>query len=159
MILILNNYHAMQFIGDIKGEALTPSIIFELHQILMRDTLDESEVGRFRSSDDDIHVVDRATQEYLHTPPDAHQLPGRLQALCDFANRDSNAVFIGVEAEGAFLHPVIKAIVLHFMLAYDHPFCDGNGRTARALFYWAMAREGYWLMEKAGQVRKGRENS
>lgn len=145
--MILNNYHAMQFIGDIKGEALTPSIIFELHQILMRDTLDESEVGRFRSSDDDIHVVDRATQEYLHTPPDAHQLPGRLQALCDFANRDSNAVFIGVEAEGAFLHPVIKAIVLHFMLAYDHPFCDGNGRTARALFYWAMAREGYWLME------------
>lgn len=33
------------------------------------------------------------------------------------------------------------------MLGYDHPFVDGNGRTARALFYWSMARSGYWLME------------
>ena len=33
------------------------------------------------------------------------------------------------------------------MLAYDHPFVDGNGRTARALFYWSMASQGYWLME------------
>ena len=144
--MILNNYHAMQFISEIKDEALTPSIVFELHQLLTRDTLNESEVGRFRSSDDDIHVVDRATQKYLHTPPASHQLEKRLQALCDFANQ-SSANMIGTEAENAFLHPVIKAIVLHFMLAYDHPFCDGNGRTARALFYWAMAREGYWLME------------
>lgn len=145
--MILNNYHAMQFIGDIKDEALTPSIVFELHQLLTRDTLDESEVGRFRSSDDDIHVVDRATQKYLHTPPAAHQLEKRLQALCDFANQDSGIGLVGTATEDTFLHPVIKAIVLHFMLAYDHPFCDGNGRTARALFYWAMARERYWLME------------
>jgi Fic family protein len=33
------------------------------------------------------------------------------------------------------------------MLGYDHPFLDGNGRTARALFYWAAANNGYWLME------------
>ena len=33
------------------------------------------------------------------------------------------------------------------MIGYDHPFVDGNGRTARALFYWAMARSGYWMTE------------
>jgi Fic family protein len=33
------------------------------------------------------------------------------------------------------------------MIGYDHPFFDGNGRTARALFYWVMAKEGFWLME------------
>jgi hypothetical protein len=38
-------------------------------------------------------------------------------------------------------------ITLHFMIGYDHPFVDGNGRTARALFYWAMAKHGYWLLE------------
>ena len=33
------------------------------------------------------------------------------------------------------------------MLAYIHPFVDGNGRTARSLFYWYMLRHGYYLME------------
>ena len=28
-----------------------------------------------------------------------------------------------------------------------HPFVDGNGRTARALFYWYMLKSGYWLTE------------
>ena len=37
--------------------------------------------------------------------------------------------------------------MLHFWLAYDHPFVDGNGRTARALFYWLMLRHNYWLFE------------
>jgi len=149
--MILNNYHAMQFISEIKDEALTPSIVFELHRLLTQDTLEENEVGRFRGDHDDIHVVDRATHKYLHTPPPANQLAERLQALCDFANQVSVDYEVGTisdtPTENAFLHPVIKAIVLHFMLAYDHPFCDGNGRTARALFYWAMAKEGYWLME------------
>ena len=46
-----------------------------------------------------------------------------------------------------FLHPVIRSVLLHFWIAYDHPFVDGNGRTARALFYWSMLRNGYWLAE------------
>jgi Fic family protein len=38
-------------------------------------------------------------------------------------------------------------VLLHCWLAYDHPFEDGNGRTARALFYWSMGRQGYWLTQ------------
>jgi Fic family protein len=45
------------------------------------------------------------------------------------------------------VHPVIRSIILHFWLAYDHPFVDGNGRVARALFYWSMLRHHYWLFE------------
>lgn len=138
--MILNNYRAMQFIREIKNEDLTPSMVFELHRLVTERTLDSGSPGCFRTEADDIHVVDNMTQEYLHTPPPAHELPERLQQLCDFANVNENS-------ETQFLHPVIKAIGLHFMLAYDHPFCDGNGRTARALFYWAMAKYGYWLME------------
>ncbi|QQR90923.1 MAG: Fic family protein [Myxococcales bacterium] len=41
----------------------------------------------------------------------------------------------------------MRAIIIHFWLAYDHPFVDGNGRTARALFYWSMLRSEYWLFE------------
>ena len=58
--------------------------------------------------------------------------------MCDFAN---------AKTPDYFIHPVIRAIILHFWLAYDHPFVDGNGRTARALFYWAMLHNGYWLFE------------
>ena len=46
-----------------------------------------------------------------------------------------------------FIHPLVRGIILHFMLAYDHPFVDGNGRTARALFYWYMARQKYSFVE------------
>ena len=141
--MILNNYRAMQFIRDFKNEPLTPSMVFELHRILTLDTLDKPEkAGCFRDENDDIQVVDEITGEYLHTPPPADELPGRLEALCRFANAE-----LDNENEEQFLHPVIKAIVLHFMMGYDHPFYDGNGRTARALFYWAMARAGYWLLE------------
>ena len=33
------------------------------------------------------------------------------------------------------------------MLAWIHPFVDGNGRTARSVFYWYLLKKGYWLME------------
>jgi Fic family protein len=33
------------------------------------------------------------------------------------------------------------------MIGWIHPFSDGNGRTARALFYWYMLKNGYWLTE------------
>jgi Fic family protein len=83
-------------------------------------------------------VVDDAYGTVFHVPPPAEELPGRLEELCRFANGETPKVFI---------HPVVRAIGLHFWLAYDHPFCDGNGRTARALFYWAMLHQGYWLLE------------
>lgn len=139
--MIFNNYKAMRFIREYKDEQLTPSIILKLHAILTQDTLDDpSKAGQYRDSSDDIHVVDISEREsiVLHTPPHASQLAERVQALCDFAN---------TQAQHPFIHPVIKAITLHFMIGYDHPFVDGNGRTARALFYWAMAKQGYWLME------------
>jgi Fic family protein len=76
--------------------------------------------------------------EVYHDPPAAEELTTRLDAMCDFANAKTPAVFV---------HPVVRAIILHFWLAYDHPFVDGNGRTARALFYWAMLHHRYWLCE------------
>ena len=74
----------------------------------------------------------------LHTPPDADELDARMERLLAFANA---SVDVG------FVHPVVRAILLHFMIGYEHPFVDGNGRTARALFYWMMAKSGYWMTE------------
>ena len=137
--MIFNNYHAMQFIREYKEEKLTPSMILQLHRILTDATLDDAnKAGQYRDTGDDIHVVDATASVLLHTPPEASELPGRIERLCQFAN-DMN----GKE----FVHPIIMSIILHFMIGYDHPFVDGNGRTARALFYWSMAKQKYWLME------------
>jgi Fic family protein len=137
--MIYNNYQAMLFIRRLGvATPLAPSIVLELHAILTEHAIDEPDAaGRLRRSDEPIEIIDNAGN-VLHTPPDAALLPSRLEAMCAFANGDT---------PGGFIHPVIRSIVLHFWLAYDHPFIDGNGRTARALFYWAMARQGYWLCE------------
>jgi Fic family protein len=137
--MIFNNYEAMQFVRDLRGQRLTAKIVFDLHRTLSHDTLDDpSAAGRFRRADEDICIMDE-TGSILHRPPPADELPERLQALCEFANAPSDSE--------PFIHPVVRAVLLHFWLAYDHPFVDGNGRTARALFYWSMARSGYWLAE------------
>jgi Fic family protein len=137
--MIFNNYEAMQFVRKLRNEPLTPEKVFALQSMLTCDTLDDpSAAGRFRRADEDICVMDE-TGNVLHRPPDADELPQRLRALCEFANAPDGAE--------PFVHPVIRSILLHFWLAYDHPFVDGNGRTARALFYWSMASRGYWLAE------------
>ena len=139
--MILNNYRALQYMRDEMPTALSPGTVIELQRILTDGTLDNPDsAGRLQQANEErIAVVDRIDGTVIHTPPPAEQLPGRLQALCDFANE--------AESPERFIHPVLRAILLHFWLAYDHPFEDGNGRTARALFYWYMRTHGYWLVE------------
>jgi Fic family protein len=136
--MILNNYRALQFMRDV-GRRLTPQIVLELHRILTEGTLDNPEAAGRLQRPDEERVAVLFDDEVVHDPPPADQLPARLRELCKFANEDENA--------RQFVHPVVRAILLHFWLAYDHPFEDGNGRTARALFYWYMRTRGYWLVE------------
>ncbi len=139
--MILNNYRALQYMRDDMPDELTPGAVLELQRILTEGTLDNPDAaGRLQRPDEErIAVVDSIDGTVIHTPPPADQLPGRLLALCEFANEG--------ESPDRFIHPVVRAVLLHFWLAYDHPFEDGNGRTARALFYWYMRRSGYWLVE------------
>jgi len=136
--MILNNYKAMQAIRQLKPQPLDLDLILELHRILTTNTLDNpGAAGCLRMPSEQVQVV-TPYNEILHAPPPAEELRARLAALCDFANGKTPSFFI---------HPVIRAIILHFWLAYDHPFVDGNGRCARGLFYWMMLRQEYWLCE------------
>ena len=146
--MIANNYAAIQHVRAAGAAPLTPAFIRELQSILTEGTLDITDGGgRYRRDDEEISVTDLLTGAPLHTPPPAGELPERVERLCAFANEAPT------EATGGFLHPVARAIILHFMIGYDHPFVDGNGRTARAVFYWAMKRAGYWLAEYASISR------
>ncbi|HUU85478.1 MAG TPA: Fic family protein [Phycisphaerae bacterium] len=136
--MILNNFLTMQRIGKLKAEPLSADLVFDIHRQVTQGTLDDpSAAGRFRRADERIDVGDDYGTVF-HEPPPAEQLERRVRAMCDFANG---------KTPGTFVHPMIRSIILHFWLAYDHPFVDGNGRTARALFYWSMLRHGYWLCE------------
>src|SRR5262249_39502406 len=136
--MILNNYQTMQSILEIKDKDLTADLVFRIHRLVTDGTLDDpSGAGRFRRPDEKVAVFDE-TGEVLHDPPAARELEGRMRLMCEFAN---------ARAPDYFIHPLVRSIILHFWLAYDHPFLDGNGRTARALFYWSMLRSGYWLFE------------
>jgi len=136
--MILNNFMTMQRITDLKEKPLSPQMIFDIHRMVTEKTLDDpTAAGRLRRAEEK-RVVGDDFGEVFHEPPAAAELEARLAAMCDFANARTPEFFV---------HPALRAIMLHFWLAYDHPFVDGNGRTARALFYWAMLRSGYWLFE------------
>jgi Fic family protein len=143
--MILNNYLTMQRIAEWKERPLDEQLVFEMHRMVTEGTLDDPKAaGRVRRPDEKITVQDAITGEVFYSPPPATQLTQRLRKLCEFAN--GSVLDVG-KPRGSFIHPVVRAILLHFWLAYDHPFVDGNGRTARALFYWSMLRQGYWLFE------------
>jgi len=136
--MIFNNFLAMQYVREHIHEPLSSDFVHELHRMLTDDTLDDhSKAGCFREDDDQIQIEDEIGN-VLHVPPKAAELPERMERLCAFAND---------RPEDAFLHPVVRAVILHFQLGFDHPFVDGNGRTARALFYWSMLSQDYWLAE------------
>jgi Fic family protein len=138
--MILNNYATIQALRELTDEPLTPEVVVRIQQWLTEGTLDDpGDVGRLRTTDD-VFVYAGESLEPAHVPPPSSSLPAELDRLCMYANEADN------DGE-PFEHPIIKAIVLHFWLAYLHPFADGNGRTARALFYLQMLKGGYWLFE------------
>lgn len=136
--MILNNYQTIQFISSQRHEPLTRQLLLQVHELMTSGTLDNNEdAGRLRSHDR-IVVSNSITGEIVHRPPSCECLDKFIDALCVFLNNDKSPVF---------LHPVIKGLIIHFLIAYYHPFADGNGRTARALFYWYMLKKNYWLVE------------
>lgn len=135
--MILNNYNTIRKLKELKGEKLTIELILEIHSSITKDTLsDSSQEGQFRKSND-ISVVS-SSGEVVYIPPVFEHLEKIMSDFCIFAN--------GSDEKG-FIHPIIRATILHFLIGYIHPFTDGNGRTARAIFYWYLLKEGYWLIE------------
>jgi Fic family protein len=141
--MVVNNYEAMNYILEHKDDPFTPALILEIHRLVTKGTIDDASVGQFRTNND-VVVANPATGIVYHIPPDYREIEHYITELCSFTNRveqDSG------KGNADYLHPVIKGIILHFLIGYVHPFNDGNGRTARSLFYWYVLSRGYWLFE------------
>lgn len=151
--MILNNYNTINFIRDHAKERLTPAMIMQIHGMMTENALDVPDAaGRLRREGENIVVGNGITGEIVHTPPSANCLTDFLELLCSFFNDENTEIFV---------HPILKAITIHFLVGYYHPFADGNGRTARALFYWYMMKSNYWLVQylSISRIIKGSKKS
>ena len=108
--MIVNNYLTAKMIKETKVNKLTPKFLLKIHKTIATKTMDEEVVGKYRENDD-IIVAD-TNNETVHYPPKYKLVPELIQCVCDFAN----------QREQKFMHPIIKASILHFLIGYIHPF-------------------------------------
>ena len=136
--MIINNYRTINRLKAMKDKKLNKKMILDIHASMTKDTLDDSQYeGEFRETND-VYVTNGVTGKVYYKPPDYNHLTKLIDDFCKFANK---------EDPNGFIHPIIKACISHFLMGYIHPFEDGNGRTARTIFYWYLINHGYWLIE------------
>lgn len=137
--MIVNGFHTIQRAVKLRGDKLTPKLILEFQREITKDTLkDPDDVGKWRDNNEIVVADPIEAEKIYHQPPDHKNISKLMEEYCDFAN-DKN--------QHEFMHPIIKGVLLHFLMGYIHPFNDGNGRTARTIFYWYALSSGYWLFE------------
>lgn len=139
-MMIARNRDMMIFIrqSDILSQDLTGDLIRRVHERATQAISNEHYRPGLMRQSNDVNVQDVRTGEVIFHPPNFGELPDRISELCDWVNTPHHTLN-GSE----YIHPLIKACVLHFMIGWLHPFNDGNGRTARGLFYWMMMKYGY----------------
>lgn len=117
--MIINNYLAMKWIKDNSKKDISVDLIKKIHEIVTKNTLlgdDGAFSGEFRN--DTVYVANHIGVEHERIIPALEE-----------------AIKLTVDNK-RYLHGLIKGILLHYFVAYIHPFFDGNGRTARTLFYF-----------------------
>lgn len=138
--MIVNNHETMCLIEqELKNEELSIDTIFELHRRITHETINKDHQGVLRETYDKngkpLVIKPWDDETIAYEAPSKGFVEKELLCLIDFAND---------KLEKRFIHPLIKAIMLHFWIGILHPFEDGNGRLARIIFYWYMLRKGYW---------------
>lgn len=119
----------LEFIADVS-HTITEENLFRLYQMTIGDFLPEKDrllPGNLYRHDS-VYIVGGKVE---HTGLPWQRLPAYMAELVAFA------------AEKAAQNDLVKAAILHFALAYLHPYFDGNGRMARLLHLWYLVQRGY----------------
>ncbi len=89
-----------------------PSLL-KAHKTLLKGLLPKA--GKFRTASAGIFQGDNV----VHTAPPADRVEWLVRDLFAWSRKSKDE------------HPLIRSAVVHYELAFIHPFVDGNGRTAR----------------------------
>lgn len=117
--MLINNYLAMKWIKDNSTLPVSSGLVLKIHEIVSKNTLEGDDAnfcGKFR--DDVVYVGSHEGITYTKIE----------ETLNEIIEQTTN--------HPRFIHSLIRGILLHYFIAYIHPFFDGNGRTARTLFYF-----------------------
>ena len=119
-----------EFISD-RHNHITEENIHKLYMMAIGNFLEGDD--RLRDGEfyrhDDVYVV--GGDGVVHRGIGSGKLPGYMKQFVDFANADDG------------INDLLKAAMLHFDIAYLHPYFDGNGRMARLLHMWFLIQKGY----------------
>lgn len=126
---VLNYREVLKFIDKHKKGNFSQKDLLEIHKLAVKNVI--SGGGQFRRTQ--VVVRNSKTGDVSFRPPEAVQVSGLVADFLRWLNTE----------ESREIHPVIRASIVHYVLAFIHPFVDGNGRTARAFATLILFREGY----------------
>ena len=133
---VLNYREVLKYIDKSKSKGKGESRVAEkdilkIHQLTVEKVLPKEKSGKYRTTQ--VVVKNSKTGEVSFTPPRSYEVKDMVADFIKWLNSE----------DGREVHPVLRAGISHYVLAYIHPFVDGNGRTARAFATLVMFSEGY----------------
>lgn len=143
---ILGIKHGLEFIAD-TANAITEENLYTLYQMTVGDFLSGDSWlanGRFYRHDTVYVVSDRVE----HAGLDCQKIPDCMQSLIAFIRAEDD------------INDFVKAAIIHFYIAYIHPYFDGNGRMARLVHLWYLIQKGYrsaLFIPFSSQIEKSRK--
>ncbi len=119
----------LEFISD-PGNKITEENIYKLYKMAIGKYLDEEnqlkEGNLYRH--DSVYVAGTKVE---HTGISYKQVPSYMKSLVKYINQKDD------------IQDLMKACIIHFYIAYVHPWFDGNGRMARLVHLWFLVQRGY----------------
>lgn len=126
---ILGIKYGLDFIADTSNK-ITEDNLYKLYMMTVGDFLtneDKLLEGNYYRHDT-VYVVGDGVE---HSGLDYKKVPLFMKSLVDFANSEDD------------INDLIKAAIIHFYIAFVHPYFDGNGRIARLVHLWFLIQKGY----------------
>ncbi len=133
---ILNYRNVLKYIEksqrdrEPERQRISEKDLLALHKLTVEKILSKERSGKYRKTQ--VVVKNSKTGEISFKPPSPAEVPDLTLEFLDWLNSRSESV-----------HPVLAAGITHYVLAYIHPFVDGNGRVARSLATMVLFARGY----------------
>ncbi len=126
---ILGIKHGFEFIANPQNK-ITEENIYKLYMMTVGDFLENDNKlldGNYYRHDTVFIVSDHIE----HSGIDHKKVPLFMKSLVDFINCEDD------------INDLVKAAIIHFYIAFIHPYFDGNGRMARLVHLWFLIQKGY----------------